>query len=225
MVILGGRLVDDDQVTAPEVPDQAGGGVDVERSSADDHGVGRGDRMDRSGYHIIVQRFLVEHHIGLDHAAAFAAGHALCLKYMLNGEEFPAFCAVVSQDAAVELEDLFASGGLMKAVDILGHDSAELSLLLKLSKANVSRVRLSVKEEHFLPVKTVEILGVPLKKGVAEDRFRGIVPLLVVKSVSAAEIRYAAFRGDSSASEKDDIPGIFHDLRKLPYLVHGISLQ
>ena len=60
----------------------------------------------------------------------------------------------------------------------------------------------------FFLVKSVKFGGIAHKKGVAEDGFGGIAPLLVVQAVHAAEVGDARFGADACAAEKDDGTGL-----------------
>ena len=135
--------------------------------------------------------------------------------------EFSAFCAVLAQNAAVELIYLLAACGLVQTVDILSNNGSELALLFKLCKLDVCGIGLGIETEHFCPVEAVELLSLIHKECVAEDSFGRIVPLLAVETVNASEIGYAAFRGDACVAEKYYIIGLADYLGEFFYIVHS----
>ena len=98
---------------------------------------------------------------------------------------------------------------LAQAVDVLRHNGTELSLPLQRGQRPVRGVRLRLQREHFFAVKAVEILRMLIEKRMAQDRFRRVFKLLVVKPVRAAEIRDAGLRGHTGSAEKDDIVTCF----------------
>ena len=83
--------------------------------------------MHRTLNHIAVQRFLVEHHVGLDSAAALAVrNHILAIAfihYIVKVMEFMALLAIIPGNASVKLIDILAARLLMEAVNVLSYDS------------------------------------------------------------------------------------------------------
>lgn len=65
---------------------------------------------------------------------------------------------------AVQLIDPLASGHLMKPVDILGHDSVQLTRSLQLRQLPMGRIGLRLRAEQLFPVKPVELLRFPHEK-------------------------------------------------------------
>ena len=116
-----------------------------------------------------------------------------------------AFGAVGAQDAAVQLQNVLAAGGLVQPVDILRDDGAQLSLLLQLGQTQMGAVGLDALDHQLFPVKAVILCRVTGKKACAEDLLRRIAPLLVVQAVHAAEIGDAALRADAGAAEEDHV--------------------
>lgn len=129
VVVGGGVTVDEDQAVAAVVVDKAGGGVDGEAGSGDHEKVGMMDGHDGLFDGGLVKTFLVEDHIGFHGAAAGAFGDAFAVSDEFGGVEFSAAGAIVSKDGAVELIDFFTASFLMEAIDVLGDDGGELSLL------------------------------------------------------------------------------------------------
>ena len=86
---------------------------------------------------------------------------------MVQAVEFPAFFTVVPENAAVELVDGPAPGGLVEPVDILGHHRQQLPLLLPFRQLSVGCVWLCVRAEHFRPVKAKKFFGIAFIEGMA----------------------------------------------------------
>ena len=120
VVVRSGVPVDQHQALAPVVADHAGGGPDRQRGAGHDEHIGLGDSPGGPVHHVLVQALLVEHHVGLDHAAAVAEGHAPAVLDVLGAVALVATGAVVPQDGAVELQNVLAAGLLVEAVDVLG---------------------------------------------------------------------------------------------------------
>ena len=203
-----------------EVADQTGSGIDIKGSAADDKGIGVIDSANGTAYHIIIETFLVQYDIRLNDAAAFAARNILGVEDKFSREEFMAFSAVIAENAAVELIDIFTAGSLMETVDILGNDSGQLTLFFQLSQFKVSGIWFSIEAEHFSAVEAIELRSITDEEGVAEDSFRRIVPLLMVETVNAAEVRDTAFGGHTGAAEEDDAFRAGNNIGKFRDLVH-----
>ena len=155
---------------------------------------------------VLIQPFLVEHHVGLHRSTAVrAAGHAFAPGDEVRAEKAAAFHAVVAVDGAVKLIHCFAARRLMKPVDVLGDHRAELPGPLQLRQLLVGGVGPGIGAEHFVPVKAVKIPGAPGKIGVAEDGLRRLVVFLAVQAVHAAEIGDAALGGHPRTAEKNDV--------------------
>lgn len=208
----GGGLVDQDQLIAPVVVDQAGGGIDHQRGAAHDQHVSLGDVADGLIQDIHVQAFLVQDHVGLDAAAAAAHGDAFGVHDIFRVIELAAALAVVAEGAAVELQDVFAAGRLVEAVDVLGDDGFQLSFLFPLGQLFVGLVGLDAGHQELVPVVFEELFGHTRVAGMAEHEFRREFIFLTVEAVLASEIRYAAFGGNAGAAEKDDVAAACYDL-------------
>ena len=104
------------------VAHQPSGGVYHQGGAADDEHVGVGDIIQSLVHDLLVQALLIQHHIGLNDAAAGAAGDAGGIGHSLHAVELAAAAAVIAQDAAVELQYLMAAGLLVQAVDVLRDD-------------------------------------------------------------------------------------------------------
>ena len=115
--------------------------------------------------------------------------------------------ADVAVDAAVQLQDIPASGHLVQAVNILCYHSRQSPGTLQFGQLFVGGVGLGSETDHFVSIKSVELLCVPFKVSVAEDGFRRYGKLLVIQSVLTAEIRNAALCGNAGTAEEDNPPG------------------
>ena len=138
---------------------------------------------------------------------------------MVESVEFATFFAKISVDTAVKLINGAAARLLVEAVDVLGDDGAELSLVLPLGQLQMGGVGLRVGAEHLGVVEAEKLLRVGLVKGVAQNHLRGILPLLVVQPPGGAEIRDAGLRRDTRAAEKDDVVGPVNERFQLFYFI------
>ena len=116
--------------------------------------------------------------------------------------EFAALHAVIAEDTAVELVYLFAARRLMKSVDILRDNGAELSLLFPFRKLEMRGIRLCAETVHLRAIEAVKLLRFLLEKCVAEYGLGRVIPLLTVQAVNTAEVGYAALGGNSGSAEK-----------------------
>ena len=105
----------------------------------------------------------------------------------------------------MQLKNIPAARLLVQAVDVLRHDRAQLSLALPAGERLVRGVRLHIRRKQFFPVKAVEIVGMRIEKVVAEDGFRRIIELLVIKSIHAPEIGNAGLGRHARAAEENNI--------------------
>lgn len=134
-ILRRGALVDDDEVLAFEVVDEAGGWIHGQGGAGDDETVCLLDLAQGAFENILVEGFFVEDDVGLDDAAIFgAAGNAGGVSDEVKVVEAAAGHAVVAHDGAVELVDFFAAGELVQAVDVLGDDGGEFSLAFHLGE-------------------------------------------------------------------------------------------
>ena len=151
-----------------------------------------------------VQTLLIEDHLRLDDAAAGTAGDTLHQPDLFAGVELSALHAAVLPDGSVNLQNFFAARIGVQTVDILGNNAGKLSLFLQLCQSVMGPIRLNAGHKNLRPVKPVKLLRLPHEKGVAEDRLRRIVILLIIQPVHTPEIRHAALRGNPGTAEKDD---------------------
>ena len=100
----------------------------------------------------------------------------------------------------------------MKSVYILCDYGFELALFLKLRKLDMGDIGLYAVKQYFLPVKPVELLGIPHKEGMADDLLRRIIILLVVETVYASEVGYAAFGGHARSAKEYNVAAAFYHL-------------
>ena len=152
-IVWGLIAVDEHELVSAVVADEPRRGVDGQGRAAHDQNLRVRDRADRALDHGLVEAFLVEHHVRLDPPAAGAAGDARAVTDVFGRIEFAAFLAVVAVDRAVQLVDTLAAGLLVQAVDVLGHDGAELAGLFERGELFVRLVRLIVQREHLFTVK------------------------------------------------------------------------
>ena len=75
----------------------------------------------------------------------------------------------------------------------------------------MGRVGLCPPDDHLVPVKTVELLGVLFPEGMAEDGLRRVIVPLMVQPVHAAEIGDARLGADPRPAEKDDVLALCDD--------------
>ena len=134
--------------------------------------------------------------------------------------EFSAVHAVVTQNAAVQLEHLFAPRLLVQTVDVLGHHRGKPSLLLPPGKHFMGHVGRKAQRQHFFLVEPEKIFRFFQKKAVADNGFRRIIELLTVQAVHAAKVRNPRLGADPRAAEKDDVPAAFHPLLQRFYFIH-----
>ena len=121
----------------------------------------------------------------------------------------------------MELVDVDAARRLVEPIDVLGHHGLELARLLQLRQLQMGSIGLGVGKEHLVVVEAVELLRILLEEGVAQNGLRGILVLLVVQAVHAAEIRDAALGGHARPAEKDDILTLVDPFLELfQFLIH-----
>ena len=83
----------------------------------------------------------------------------------------------------MEFVNCFASGKLVKSVNILGNDCQKFSRFFEFGKLFVRRIRFDVRNQHLILVEPIEFLRVMHKERMADDLFRRILILHVVKTV------------------------------------------
>ena len=121
----------------------------------------------------------------------------------------------------MELVDVDAARRLVEPIDVLGHHGLELARLLQLRQLQMGSIGFGVRKEHLVVVEAVELLRILLEEGVAQNGLRGILVLLVVQAVHAAEIRDAALGRYARPAEKDDILTLVDPLLELfQFLIH-----
>ena len=110
-----------------------------------------------------------------------------------------------------------AACGLVQPVDVLGDHRFQFALALQLCQPQVGGVGLCALHDELIAVKAVELLRVFLPEGVAQDRFRGVGVLLVVKPVHTAEVRDAALGGDARPAKEHDAAAFCKDVFQCLY--------
>ena len=210
----------------PEIIDKPGCRVHHQGGAADDQGICLADGLNALADQPGVQAFFIQHHIRLNHTAAFAPGNSGSVLYISRVVKFPAALAVIAQDTAVDLIDFLTACRLMKPVDILGDHRQKLPGLLKLGQLLMSRIGLCVQEHHLTFIEFIESLGVPHKEAVAYDLFRRVPVLLVIDPVRAPEIRDPALRGHSRPAKEHDPLAVVDDLLQFRrfFLIHKAFL-
>ena len=92
--------------------------------------------MHRTLQYVLIQPFFIEHHVGLDDAAAVAAGDSVGFPddpgSLQTVKALASAHTAVLIDGAVEIENHLAAGLFVETVYILGDDGSELALLLQL---------------------------------------------------------------------------------------------
>ena len=225
MIHRGRVAVDKNEVFPCEIVDERSRRIDGKRGACNDEQVRLGDTAQTFRYGSVIQCFLIQYDIRFDNAAAGAAGNAFSSQYILGRIAFMAFKTIIAVDAAVQLQNLFAAGHLVQAVNILGHNGHQLARGLQLRQLAVRRIGAGGQTKHFLPVKIKKLRRVTDKKTVAEDGLRGIGVLLMVQAVYGTKIRDSAFGGDAGPAEKNDTARIIYQLLQFIGLIgHGISL-
>ena len=104
-----GRAVDEREPAAGVPVDEPRGGIDAQRRTAHDQQVGAGDGARRAAQHAGIERFPVEHDVGLDRAAAGALWHAGRRGDPFGRIGFPAARAEVAVNRPVQLEQRASS--------------------------------------------------------------------------------------------------------------------
>ena len=92
-VIRRGVAVDEDELVAGIIIDQARRGIDRQRCAADDQHIRRADCLDRTAQRSLVESFLVEHDVRLDESAARAVRHAVGMQDVVRSQRASVLCA------------------------------------------------------------------------------------------------------------------------------------
>ena len=121
----------------------------------------------------------------------------------------------------MKLQHLVTAGHLVQAVDVLGDNGFEFSLLFPLGQLVMGGIGPGFGAEQLLAVEVVKLLGVFFVKGVAEHGFRRILEFLVVQPVYAAEIPDTGLCADTGSAEKDNVvAGIYQFLQFANIFLH-----
>ena len=175
--------------------------IDRQRGAAHNQQVGCHDVAHCTLQQVAVQALFIQHYIRLDDPAAGAARNtlALVLQHLLERIGSAAADTVVAQHAAVQLVHPLAARLLVQSVDILGNDRRQLTLCFQLCQRIVRSIRLCLRIHHPVKIILKKLLGVPLKKAVAEHRFGrigvGLCLLAAIQPILAAKIGHAGFGG------------------------------
>ena len=111
----------------------------------------------------------------------------------------------------------------MQPVDVLRDDRAQLPLALKLGKTEMDTVRLHAVDNELLAVEAVIFLRVPVKEAAAQNSLGRVLPLLVIQSVDAPEVGYAALGADARAAEENDIIALRDHVMQQGYFIFHVS--
>ena len=198
-------LIDHHQLFSIVIVDQTGCRIDHKRSAAHDQNIGIGNIADRFGDHLHIQPLLIKDHIRLDETAAGTVRHTFRLPHIFRIKKFAAARTVISVDAAVELQYLFAPGFLVQTIDILGDDCLQAALLLPLGQFPVSRIGFGIQDQHLVFIEPVKFLRIFHEKGMTQNGFRRIGIFLVIQSVLTSEIGDPAFCRNTRTSEKYNV--------------------
>jgi len=117
----------------------------------------------------VVERLLVQHHIGLDHVATGTGGNPLCRKNLLRRVSFATAIAVIPPYGTVKLQNTSASRFLMKTVNILCDNRLQNPLLLPFRKGKMGRIGFCGKTVHFVLVKAKEFIRKIHEIGIKPD--------------------------------------------------------
>ena len=211
-VIVGGGFVENDQIVPAEIPHIRCGGVDHQRSTDNDHCVCRRNGIDCTPHGFFVKRFFVQHHIGLDDAAAFCAvRHAVALRYRVHAVKRAAVHTVVAQYAPVNFIHAAVARRCVQTVNVLRDDRHGFAFPFQIRKKAVRRVGQGVGIEHFGFVEIIKQIRMRCKKGVADDFLgRDIqAAFLVVKPVRRAKIGYARRATDARTRKHANVTAVF----------------
>ena len=110
----------------------------------------------------------------------------------------------------------------MQPIDILRDDRAQLPLALELGKAKMDTVRLHAVDDELLTVEAVIFLRVPVKEAAAQNSLGRILPLLVIQTIDAPEVGYAALSADSRAAEENDIVALRDHVVQNSYFIFHV---
>ena len=155
-----------------------------------------------------IEIFSVKDYVGFNRAAAKRAyGDPFGRQNIIHGKESSAGKTIISQGASVKFEDVFASGFLMKSVDILRDDALYNAFFLQFGKFEMAGVGLCRREKHFAFVKGVKFFGIAVKEPSAYYFFgrKGII--LRKNPPVRAEIGDTACRGNPCSAEKYGVTG------------------
>lgn len=108
----------------------------------------------------------------------------------------------------------------MEAIDVLGDDGRELTLALEPSERIMCRVGLGLRMKDLFAIELEKLVRVIHEKAVAEHLLRrdGCPTCLTVEPIAGAEIRNAAFGGDSRAAHKHDALAFGEDLAECAHV-------
>src|SRR5574344_1533564 len=200
-------LVDEHQTVSVVIIYKTCCRVDRKRCAADNEHVGFPYCIDCTFDTVFIEIFFIKNNVRFYNSAAFCAVRNAVRSVGACGNKvyvirLVTVHAVIAECAAVQFEHVFTAGSLMKTVDILCNNCLKFSCLFHLCQFEMCVIRFYSFNNEFFTVKTVEFSRICVKKASADDLFRRILPLLVVQTVYAAEIRNSAFSGNTCSAEK-----------------------
>ena len=106
----------------------------------------------------------------------------------------------------------FVSRRLVQAVDVLGHDAAQLVLLFQFVQIPMYRVGPGVRIDHIFSVKVKEYVRMKIKEGFAQNHFRGQpIVFFGIQPIGRSKIRNPAGSGHASTTKENDSSGAIKD--------------
>ena len=165
--------IDEDAVRPAEILDEASGGVDVERSAADDKNIAIAKLVRGFGKHRFVKRLFVKHDIGFDETTAIGTMRHAFRGQLLAMEKPIALRAKIPFGRAMQLINALRARFLMKAIDVLSQDDDGMAFFLIIRQGIMGGVRLSGRGDHRRPIEVVKALRVAEKIAVGEHDFVG----------------------------------------------------
>ena len=151
-VIRGLAQVHKDELISPVIVDESRRRIHVQRRAADDEHIGIAQIVHGLCQNVLVQLLLVQHDVRPYDAAALAARDALAVVHLVCRIRHTAARAIGAQDAAVQLQHVFAAGRLMQSVDILRYNGAQLALALQLRKSQMRTIGLHAVDNELCPI-------------------------------------------------------------------------
>lgn len=197
-----GGLVYDHKVLAAEKIYKARRGIHNKRGAAYYKRIRLRNSFYGGGYNIAVKALLIQHNVRLYCAAAAALRHTRGAFYVVHTIKLAAARAIVAQNAAVKLQNVFTARRLMQAVYVLGYYRFQLARRLQPRKIYMRGIGLRPEIEHFVAVKFKKFLCTVGEKGVRHYLLGRVGVFLGIQPVLRAEVGYAALGAHPRPAEK-----------------------